>query len=450
MAADEKKGKNSKALIVAYYYPPIESTGTIRTMKFVKYLPEFGWSPVVLTTKAGNHPGDPDNPELVEGVRIVRTKAFLPAESFRRMISRKNDSVKEDKEDTTENESKKSMPAKLLQTLKNFMSTYIFIPDEYIGWFPFAVVRGVRVVKKENISVIFATAPPNTDLLIGKWISYFTGKPLVSDFRDTWDIFEKTYNPSLMKWKQKLNRRMENKIIEKSREVITISDVMKLQIFEKFPESKDKIEVVENGFDPVDYSRLERKINEDEFIIIHLGNLTSWRSPLNLFEAIKIIEKKQPDLYRKIGLLFVGSVPDVYKKYVEDFKLSDKITFHERMPYLKCLEMISIAHCGLVLQGDLKNIEYMLTAKIYDYLGSRIPVFSISRQGQLKQFVEEMKIGINCDPDEPEDIAEKLIEMHGSYDEFLKKINTEDLKPFTRKYLTSKLVKIFDKYVVSN
>ena len=36
-------------LIIAYYFPPMGLSGVQRTMKFAKYLSQFGWKPTVLT-----------------------------------------------------------------------------------------------------------------------------------------------------------------------------------------------------------------------------------------------------------------------------------------------------------------------------------------------------------------------------------------------------------------
>ncbi|MCS4471994.1 hypothetical protein JQ032_01445 [Clostridium botulinum] len=38
-----------KVLIIAYYFPPLGWSGVQRTLKFVKYLKDFGWQPIVVT-----------------------------------------------------------------------------------------------------------------------------------------------------------------------------------------------------------------------------------------------------------------------------------------------------------------------------------------------------------------------------------------------------------------
>jgi len=38
-------------LMLCYYYPPVQTSGTARSVGFTTWLPDFGWKPVVLTVK---------------------------------------------------------------------------------------------------------------------------------------------------------------------------------------------------------------------------------------------------------------------------------------------------------------------------------------------------------------------------------------------------------------
>ena len=44
-----------KVLIITYYWPPSGGAGVQRWLKFAKYLPEFGWQPIIYT---------PENPDF--------------------------------------------------------------------------------------------------------------------------------------------------------------------------------------------------------------------------------------------------------------------------------------------------------------------------------------------------------------------------------------------------
>ncbi|NJN41376.1 MAG: glycosyltransferase family 4 protein [Flammeovirgaceae bacterium] len=73
-----------KILIITYYWPPFGGSGVQRWLKFVKYLPEFGWRPIVFT---------PENPvfstkdeslldDIPSEVDVIKLPIWEPAEFF--------------------------------------------------------------------------------------------------------------------------------------------------------------------------------------------------------------------------------------------------------------------------------------------------------------------------------------------------------------------------------
>src|SRR5690606_32893276 len=63
-----------KVLIITYYWPPSGGSGVQRWLKFVKYLPEFGWHPYVLT---------PENPSFAIRDASLLTDVNPAADVFR-------------------------------------------------------------------------------------------------------------------------------------------------------------------------------------------------------------------------------------------------------------------------------------------------------------------------------------------------------------------------------
>jgi len=64
-----------KVLIIAYYFPPMGFSGVQRTVKFAKYLREFGWEPVILTTNPPDfYAFDETLEKDVQDLTIYRTK----------------------------------------------------------------------------------------------------------------------------------------------------------------------------------------------------------------------------------------------------------------------------------------------------------------------------------------------------------------------------------------
>lgn len=71
-----------KVLIITYYWPPSGGAGVQRSLKFVKYLPEFGIEPIVITVdrNQATYPILDESllKEVKENVRVIRTRSFEP------------------------------------------------------------------------------------------------------------------------------------------------------------------------------------------------------------------------------------------------------------------------------------------------------------------------------------------------------------------------------------
>ena len=79
-----------KVLIITYYWPPSGGAGVQRWLKFVKYLREFGWEPVVYT------PQNPETPvpdlslenEIPVGIQIIKQPIWEPYDIYKKFIGR--------------------------------------------------------------------------------------------------------------------------------------------------------------------------------------------------------------------------------------------------------------------------------------------------------------------------------------------------------------------------
>ena len=54
-----------KVMIITFYFPPRPEVGSLRPYGLVKYLPYFGWEPIVLTARLPNN--------NFNNVRIIET-----------------------------------------------------------------------------------------------------------------------------------------------------------------------------------------------------------------------------------------------------------------------------------------------------------------------------------------------------------------------------------------
>ena len=82
-----------RVLFMTYVYPPLAMVGTFRSVRFVKYLPEFGWTPLVVTATPKSLEGLPQDEGLMEhvpdGTVVRRASIWRPARRIKGWIPRK-------------------------------------------------------------------------------------------------------------------------------------------------------------------------------------------------------------------------------------------------------------------------------------------------------------------------------------------------------------------------
>jgi len=186
-------------LVIAYYFPPMGLSGVQRTLKFVKYLPEYGWNVIVLTSGNDKYYAF-DESQLREldtnNVKIFRT-----------------DQPKPDLAKLT-----KKFPGTIKQKFGRLALNSIYIPDSKIKWKDSAVKAGNSIMKKYDIDTIFATAPPFTDFLVASELAAKFQKPFIIDYRDSWVDNDFHYYPTF--FHKNASIKLETKILNRAKRAI--------------------------------------------------------------------------------------------------------------------------------------------------------------------------------------------------------------------------------------
>src|SRR6056297_643237 len=154
-------GRMKKVLIITYYWPPSGGPGVQRVLKFAKYLPEFGWQPIILTVKNGEYPAHDESlrKDIPESCKVYKTPALEPFSLYKKFTG-----MAEDERIPTAALTEKKTNWK--KKVAHWIRLNLFIPDAKIGWIPYAVKAGKHIIQKENPDTIFSSSPPPTVNLI--------------------------------------------------------------------------------------------------------------------------------------------------------------------------------------------------------------------------------------------------------------------------------------------
>lgn len=265
-----------KVLVIAYYFPPMGLSGVQRTLKFVKYLSDYGWQPIVLTSGVDSfYAFDESLLTEIDGrhVEVYRT---------------------EEKNRTKGAESRKivKFPSYFKQRIGRIVSGFLYQPDRFIKWKKNAVEVAEKIIKEHEINVIFATAPPFTDFLVAAELSEKHKIPFIVDYRDVWIDNPFHYFPTHFHKQYSMN--LENEVLTHATKAIVTSRHTKELLIQRYKLiSHDDIVIIPHGWDLEDFAvQGNVRPNPNKFTITHSGVFQDDRTPYYFLKALSNFLKK--------------------------------------------------------------------------------------------------------------------------------------------------------------
>lgn len=445
-----------KVLIISYYFPPSGGPGVQRVLKFVKYLPEFGWKPIVLTVKDGDFPARDESllKEVPVNVDVHRTDIFEPYDLYRKLTGKSKSTAVD--VNNIDGGSKTRMSDKIAE----FIRATFFIPDARIGWKKHAVKEGKKIIDSQKPDIIFSSSPPYTCALIAMELKKYAEKkyskpiPWVSDFRDAWTDYLTTPN----RWfiPKKIDRKYERTTLDKADTVTIVASGMKDDFERKYPEVSAKTDFVllRNGFDSDDYKHTKfSKAKNNKFTIVYTGSMYGKRNPYYLLDTIAELVNDGKVDKNKIKFIFVGRLGSDITEYINNSPLKDTIEIISYVPHSVSIDYLMKADAMLLLIDEDKYSKMILSGKVFEYLGASAltgkPVFAIAGEGEARDLLIETGSGIINPHHKPEVLKENYLKLYNGFFEnntaILPTSDKKAIEAYERKLLTKKLAEVFDK-----
>lgn len=416
--------ESKKVLIITYYWPPAGGPGVQRSLKFAKYLRDYGWEPIILTVNNGEYPATDYSleKEIPEGIKIYKTKTIEPFNIYKKISGKKNI-------DTYVLSNKEGG---LFSKVSKWIRLNIFIPDGRIGWLPFAVKTGKKIIKENNIDVIFTTSPPHSTHLIGNKLAKKTGLTWVSDFRDPWNDLVVLQSQKILSATRRINERLERKVLKNSDAVITVSDSIRDDL--KIKANKEEVFTILNGHDNSNIIPLE-DINNEIFTITYAGVLSETRIPYPLLYALKGINN--------VKLQIIGNICEKLTSLIKELGIENKVS---HLPYMSKKELnkyYNNSNAFLFVIDNVPNNKGVVTGKLFDYMSFKRPIIGIGPlDGDACKIINSSNCGEMFDYKDNENIKsliENLISTSNT-----RKFSFEGIEKYSRKGQTKELVDIFN------
>jgi hypothetical protein len=429
-----------KALIITYYWPPTGGAGVQRWLKFVKYLRDFGWEPIVYT---------PENPEapamdtsllkdIPEGLMVLKTPIREPYTAYKRFVGRKkNDPIK------AGFLSEKKKPS-LMEKIAVWIRGNFFIPDARKFWIKPSVNFLVDWLEDHPTDVIISTGPPHSMHLIAKKVSQSIQIPWLADFRDPWTNIDFYKDLMLTRSSDRKHHQLERQVLEKADRVVVVSKGMATDFKTILDRNYD---IVTNGFDEEDSGTGNDSLDQT-FSIAHIGSMVPARNPIIFWQAIHELLKEEPSIATHLEIKLIGQVDYSVRVVITQMGL-DKYT--HCIPYLPHDEVIALqrqAQVLLLVINHTPNAGMVVTGKIFEYINTGRPVLCIGpTDGDAASILGYTDTGLVYDYADLTGLKMALRNYFIQYRNGTLKVSGKHLPEFTRRHLTGKLSKVLNEMV---
>jgi glycosyltransferase involved in cell wall biosynthesis len=427
-----------KVLIITYYWPPSGGAGVQRWLKFVKYLREFGWEPVVYTAENPEVPVIDKSLEkdIPEGITVLRTKAREPYQLYKRFTGRKQtDRIQ------TAFLSEKKKPG-IIENISIWIRGNFFIPDARCFWIKPSVSYLKSWLSKNPVDLIISTGPPHSMHLIAMQLKKSTGTPWLADFRDPWTNIDFYNQLKLSRIADRKHKQLEEKVLRTADSITVISKGMAEDFNRIFPR---EYHLVTNGYDEDDFVDISDQPIHDKFRISHIGSLVKTRNPVVFWQALSELIHENPDIAKKIEIALTGNVDVSVRESVKEYGLENVVIYQEYIPHAELIREFNKTTALLLLINETPNANLILTGKLFEYLGAKRPIICIGPEnGDAAKIIRDTQGGETFDfhkINKLKNYISKLFEESQIGVHETKHVKAES---YSRKSLTRKLVAIMN------
>ncbi|GAB6910004.1 hypothetical protein DESC_140032 [Desulfosarcina cetonica] len=366
---------HAKAIVILTgSFPPTNIVGALRPFRLTKELLQQGWRVIILT--------NPPSPGwALDTALLAELKGDYRIEYVRktREIGFWSQGV----------------PARIAGTGHDLLRL-LLKPDPEILYAHMFCRAFQGVVRNERVNAVLTTSPPHSIQIAGLWIKRRYKIPWIVDYRDPWEYYPTTGH---LRLNNPLERYFEEKIAQEADALVSATSTYSANLTKRHPKlPTNRFHTITNTFDSRLTFRPAAK-EDDKFIICYTGIFYPEKDPYGFFRALRFwFDGMNPDevkRYRsKLEIHLIGSRNRPTRETIESLKLEENVIFFDRMPHHQAIEKSLEADMLLISSGlGAQTRPGWLPSKLFEYLGCRVPIFALIREGEMAAIIRETNSG---------------------------------------------------------
>lgn len=430
-----------KVLIITYYWPPSGGAGVQRWLKFVKYLKEFDWEPIIYTPLNPEYPAFDASleKEVPEGIQIVQTPIWEPYQLYKKFAG-----ISAEQKVNASGFISEKKQSGILKKLPVWLRGNFFIPDARKFWIKPSIKYLNRWLESNHIDALVSTGPPHSMHMIALSVSRHTSIPWLADFRDPWTNIDFYHELMLTGWADRKHHQMEKAVLTHASKVVVISKSMKKDFKELYFRDYD---VVTNGYDLEDISGIGEE-PDSKFSIAHIGSMAKSRNPENLWKALAILSDEVEGFKDNLHIELVGTVDHAIIELIEKNGLRSVLNQTGYIPHADIIRIQKHARILLLIINDTPNAKVILPGKFFEYMASGRPILCIGpHDGDAADIIRETSTGQVADKENLQEILKVVRSMYTAYQTNRDIQVAQNIDRFSRKELTRQMAQLLNEIV---
>jgi glycosyltransferase involved in cell wall biosynthesis len=424
-----------QVLFVAYFFPPYGGGGVQRSIKFVRYLPDLGYRPVVLTR--------PLNAPVLHAP---------PDGSLQASVSREAEVLRVAGPEPTREGGWTGRAQRWFR-----------LPDSLDRWWPERIVAEGRAAAEE-CDLLFATMSPFESGEAVARLARDAGKPWIADLRDPWALDEWRVYPTALH--RRLELRRMGRLLSSADAIVMNTREAARALVGRFPElARKRVVTIPNGFDASDFAGPAPERSDGAFRIVHAGAVhtdpnsrairrllggeargldISTRSHLVLLRAVAAALAARPELRPTLEVHLAGVIGDDDRAVLPD----DVVHAHGYLPHAQTIALLRSADLLFLPMHDLPAgvRSRIVPGKTYEYLGAGRPILGALPDGDAFDLLVEAGNAVLCRPGDVDGMARLILEQVDRTErgEPLPPPRADVLARYERRALTARLAAVFE------
>ena len=383
--------QTKRLLMLAYYYPPFAGVASQRTSKFRKFLPEYGWEPIVYTVD-----------ERYYGHRVVRPSA----------------------NNGTDNSVKR------VRYLRFPGATIVMKLAHPLLALWFAIRH------RRELDGVYMSGSPFHPFILTPLLTGVFRIPTVLDFRDSWSInhgYDGSRSTSLVaRFREKAFQSLERISIRFATRAVFATSRLQSEYAELFPQWGRKFFTIHNGFDPEDIASVtpQRQFSETTLILAGKFHLYTPEAVDTLMEVLQVT----PD----IAFVYVGEEHAIIEDAARRHGVTERVKTLPFQPQKRVLALTAGADIGLVTNGMVNG----LGTKVFEYLALGKPAICLVPEGSVivSEFGQTAYVLVSHPPHTRQRITELIQHALSA----IGQPQAANLAPFDRKRNTGALARLLN------